>query len=47
MLPTPDVTQRGLIFTIIGGSGSPDSVYICVKASDDSYSWEPLIVLEP
>lgn len=39
VLPTPDVTQRGRVFTLFGAPGTPDVAYVCMKLSDDSYEW--------
>jgi hypothetical protein len=38
-LPTCDATTRNTIGVIEGGAGVTDTVYICLKAVADTYSW--------
>jgi hypothetical protein len=38
-LPNPDVSLRGAVIRIEGGTGVEDTLYVCKKLADDSYSW--------
>lgn len=39
-LPTPSSSYQGQFFTVAGASGVADIAYICLKATDDTYSWK-------
>lgn len=41
-LPNASVTYRGLIFTVLGGSGIADKPYICLKEANGNYTWKPI-----
>jgi len=38
-LPAPSATYRGRMIRVEGASGVADKLYICMKNTDDSYSW--------
>jgi len=37
--PTPSAALRGVPFVLDGGPGVADVIYVCLKGSDDTYSW--------
>jgi hypothetical protein len=40
VLPSPSSTTRGSIYILQGTTGVADIAYICIKGSDNSYSWK-------
>ena len=38
-LPTPSAAYRGRVYYVTGGTGEADAAYICLKGSDESYTW--------
>jgi Right handed beta helix region/Pectate lyase superfamily protein len=38
-LPVAVAALRGLIFTLVGATGTADTLHICMKGADDTYSW--------
>ena len=42
--PTCDATQRGTMWFTQGGSGVADTLQVCAKGADDSYSWKTVTV---
>lgn len=41
-LPVADANYRGVTFTKLGGVGVADEVYICVKGTDNNFSWSKI-----
>jgi hypothetical protein len=44
-LPAAGETYRGQFFTVEGGAGVADQVYICVKDDSDTYVWQEVSLI--
>lgn len=42
-LPGASLTYRGQIRLVVGGGGSRDRLYMCMKSDGDTYSWVEII----
>lgn len=38
-LPTADVSLRGQMYLLKGGTGVADTVYVCIKDATETYVW--------
>jgi len=43
VLPTADIAHRGDIAVLEGAAGVADTIYVCAKKSDNTYTWVKII----
>lgn len=41
-LPTPSALYRGKVLTVAGGAGVADAAWVCLKGTDDEYTWREI-----
>lgn len=44
-LPTAGSEYRGTMFLLLGGSQTPDILYICTKDYQDNYNWNEIVLI--
>lgn len=41
--PAASASYRGCLWVVQGGGGAADTLQVCLKATDDSYSWKDIV----